>query len=255
MIGGMKYAKLMEKKTTGRKSEKQTKRKAQRKSNQIPTRCGHRGITTSRIKLEALSDEKLVRKSQRKDEIAFEVLMERHSGYILSSALKASSFEVEEVLQRTYIKCWQRISTFKFKSSFKTWIFRVLRNNYYDVARKEGKRKEREVYFSDLIKDEDDEKKSLDFIQGNVILYSSEGLPGSNLEREEERDHLNKILKKVKNRLSPVQTEIIELVLEQEMTYQEAAKEIKCSVGTVMSRLFYARKKARKVIKENHEKI
>ena len=208
-----------------------------------------------REKLEALSDEKLVRKSQKKDKIAFEVLMERHSSFILSSALKNGNFEVEEVLQITYIKCWQKISTFKFKSSFKTLIYRVLKNNHYDLLRRTIKKTGREVCFSDLTRDDDDEKKPLDFLQGDGILFSSDKLPSLNLEAKEKARDLNKIFKKIKKKLNPAQAKTVELVLEEEMTYKEAAKAMKCSVGTVMSRLFYARQRAQKVLEIDHEKV
>ena len=210
-----------------------------------------------RDKLEALSDEKLVKKSQKEDEIAFEVLMERHSTYILASALQCRKrHDVDDILQVTYIKCWQKIKTFKFKSSFKTWIFRVLRNNHYDLARRECKRREKEIIFSDLKKDDDyKDEKVLDYIQGSDIVFSSDELPSSRMEQEEKAVRLNGIFNKIKNKLSPTQVKTMELVLEKEMTYQEAAKEMNCSVGTIMSRLFYARKRAQKIIKEHYEKI
>jgi len=181
--------------------------------------------------------------------------MERHSNYILASILKGSSFSSsEEILQRTYIKCWQRIKTFKFKSSFKTWIYRVLRNNHYDLARQEIRKKKFEIAFTDLENDEDNERNVLDFLQGDDILLSNDELPSAKLESEEETKRLRGIFKKINKKLSPVQKEAMRLVLEEEMTYGETAKRMRCSIGTVMSRLFYARKIAQRTVKD-HEKI
>ncbi len=182
--------------------------------------------------------------------------MERHSEYILRSIMKtAVSSSVEEVLQRTYIKCWQKIRTFKFKSSFRTWIYAVLRNNHYDLARKEMRQRKFEIPFCEFVNEEDSEKNPLDFIQGNSILFFNDELPSSNLEQQERAEYLKRLFKKVKKKLNPSQKRTMELVLENDMSYQEAASEMCCSVGTVMSRLFYARKAAQKVIKEHYEKV
>ena len=212
-------------------------------------------MRTKRDNLAVLSDEKLVKKSQKKDEAAFEALMKRHSDYILALAFKSGGYSnAEEILQETYIKCWQKIGTFKFKSSFKTWIYRVLKNNYYDLARKQIRKKQVEVSFCDLQNDENGEKNVLDFLKSNDILFSNDELPSSNIERREKVKYLRRIFAEVKKELNPVQRQVVKLVLEEEMTYQEAAKAMNCSVGTIMSRLFYARKNAQRIIKR-HEKI
>ena len=253
MIGGTKCANGLEQKTIGQEPKKVQPRKLQKKPSK---KRNSNPIGVKRDKLETLSDEELVRKSQKRNQIAFEVLMERHSNYILASILKGSNFSSsEEILQRTYIKCWQRIGTFKFKSSFKTWIYRVLRNNHYDLARQEIRKKKFEVTFTDLEGNENNGKNALDFLQGDGILLLNDELPSSNLERVEKAEHLKEIFKKVKKKLNTGQEETMRLVLEEEMTYEEAARQMKCSIGTVMSRLFYARKTAQKVIKENYEKI
>jgi len=198
-----------------------------------------------------LPDEKLIRKSQRGDKLAFEALMSRHESKLRPILYKSgvhNKENIDEILQIAYVKCWTKIKTFKFKSAFGTWLYRVVKNSSFDFFRQEQRRKEREIPYEDFFSEEG--KNPLDFLQGSGILFSSEENPSFYLEGKEEIESLKKKLRKIKKQLSPAHAQVIELVLEQEMTYKDAAKQIKCPVGTVMSRLFIARKRARKLIKQ-----
>ena len=148
----------------------------------------------------------------------------------------------------SYVKCWTKINTFKFKSAFGTWLYRVVKNCSFDFFRQEQRRKEREIPYEDFSSEEG--KNPLDFLQGSGILFHNEESPSFSLEGKEEIESLRKKLRKIKNQLSPAHVQVIELILEEEMTYKAAAEQIKCPIGTVMSRLFEARKKARKLINQ-----
>ena len=58
---------------------------------------------------------------------------------------------------------------------------------------------------------------------------------------------LNKKIQKTLRKLSPIHREVLKFSAEQELTYKEISEKIKVPVGTVMSRLFYARKQAQKI--------
>ena len=75
-----------------------------------------------KITLSDLKDEELVKKSQKGNENAFCILIDRHSDLIRSSLYKSGVGEadVNDILQHTYIKSWSKIKTFKFKSAFST---------------------------------------------------------------------------------------------------------------------------------------
>jgi RNA polymerase sigma-70 factor (ECF subfamily) len=207
---------------------------------------------SKKVQLPDLKDEALVRKSQRGSKEAFEVLLERHSGLIRSSLFKmgVSEDDTKDILQLTYVKSWTKIKTFKFKSAFATWFFRIGRNSFYDFYRQTQRRTSNEVSYEDFCLENG--KNPLDFLQGSDILLFNDDSPRALLEEKENFKILGKVLTKLKNRLNPEQKTVVELIVEQEMSYAEAAKVMKCSIGTIMSRLFYARQRIRKMIESKN---
>ena len=80
-------------------------------------------------------EKQLIKLAQAKDETAFEELIIRNEEYIrgwIKSYTKGNLEIEEEIFQQTLIKSWQRISQFKFKSTFKVWANAIARNNFYD---------------------------------------------------------------------------------------------------------------------------
>lgn len=211
---------------------------------------------SKKVQLSNLKDEALVKKSQRGSKEAFEVLLGRHSALVRSSLFKmgVSEADAKDILQLTCVKSWRRIKTFKFKSAFATWFFRVGRNSFYDFYRQDKRRKSKEISYSDFCADFclENDKNPLDFLQGSGILLLNDESPSNRLEEKESFEHFKKVLAQIKGSLNPEQKRVIELVIEEEKSYAEAAKIMKCSIGTIMSRVFYARRRARKIIKNRN---
>jgi len=205
-----------------------------------------------KIILDNLTDDDLVKKSQKGNEKAFRVLIGRHTGLIRSSLYRSGvrDFDVDDIVQLTHIKSWTKISTFKFKSAFGTWFYRISRNCFFDFVRQKSRRGSKEVLYEDFCLEEG--KNSLDFISGSGILFLNSESPSDELTLEEKRQHLKSVLRKVKKSLRPHHKRVIELVVEKELSYSEAAEEMNCPVGTIMSRLFLARKEARKIIERRN---
>ena len=202
-----------------------------------------------KIILSSLEDKELVKRSQKGNEKAFGVLIDRHAALVRSSLYKTgvSEADANDILQQTYIKSWTRIKTFKFKSNFSTWLYRICRNSLYDFSRQKTRRKTKEISYEDFCLEND--KNPLDFLQGGGILFSNDESPSDRILEKENSDHNKAIIKKVKKSLKPLHRRVIELVVEQELTYAEAAKVMKCPIGTIMSRMHLARREAQKIIK------
>ena len=79
----------------------------------------------------------------------------------------------------------------------------------------------------------------------------SEVLPHEMLERSEIRARIDKAI----SQLSPEQRAVILMKEIEEMQYHEIAETLGCSIGTVMSRLFYARKKLQNLLRDVYENI
>ena len=202
-----------------------------------------------KITLSGLEDKELVKRSQKGNEKAFAVLIDRHAPLVRSSLYKTgvSESDANDILQQTFIKSWTKIKTFKFKSNFSTWLYRICRNSLYDFSRQKTKRRSKEVPWEDFCLEND--KNPLDFLQGGGILFGNGESPSEMLVGKENLDHYGTILKEVKESLKPNHRRVIELVVEEELTYAEAAKAMKCPLGTIMSRLYLAKREAQKIIR------
>lgn len=95
-----------------------------------------------------MDDRELVAALRRHDEGAFRTLVERYQGALLRLALMyvRSRAVAEEVVQDAWLGVLQGLDAFEGRSSFKTWLFRILVNR----ARTRGVRDRRTVAFSDL---------------------------------------------------------------------------------------------------------
>jgi RNA polymerase sigma-70 factor (ECF subfamily) len=202
-----------------------------------------------KIILSSLGDKELVRRSQKGSTGAFGVLIGRHDTLVRSSLYKTgvSEADANDIIQQTYIKSWTRIKTFKFKSNFSTWLYRICRNSLYDFSRQKTRRKSKEIPYEDLCLENG--KNPLDFIQGSSILFSNDESPSDQIVEKESSDQNKATIKRIKKSLKPHHRKVIELVVEEGLTYAEAAKEMKCPLGTIMSRLFLARREAQKIIR------
>ena len=202
-----------------------------------------------KIILSGLEDEELVKRSQKGNEKAFGVLINRHAMLVRSSLYKngVSEADANDILQQTFIKSWTRIKTFKFKSNFSTWLYRICRNSLYDFSRQKNRRRSKEIPWEDFCLEND--KNPLDFLQGGGILFVSDESPSETLLGKENLNYYGAIIEEVKKSLKPNHRRVIELVVEEELTYAEAAKVMKCPLGTIMSRLHLARQEARRIIK------
>ena len=186
-----------------------------------------------------LSDKNLIKRSQRDDTEAFEEIIARDSEYIFAWIVgKAGDPHLaEELFQITLIKCWNNIKKFKGKSTFKTWACAIARNLYIDNYRKINRRNEVSLEFGD----------GKEKITKAIIEID----PLRNFKGKDLRIFLDGVM----DELSLPHRNVLHYFAVEELTYQEISKIEKCSIGTVMSRLFYARRKAQSVIKRQKGKV
>src|SRR5215510_10072704 len=88
-------------------------------------------------------DEKLVRRAQRGDMVAFEQLVGRHRDKIYARAFSMMRNEDEAVglSQEAWVKGWQRLKQFQGESSFATWMTRIVINLCLDQLRKQQRQR------------------------------------------------------------------------------------------------------------------
>jgi len=177
-----------------------------------------------------MDDVKLVKAAQKGDMAAFEELVFRHRDKIYARAysMMRSEDAALDLSQEAWVKAWQRLAQFQGDSSFATWTTRITINVCLDQLRK-NKRQQAES-----IEALDEESGGVER-QMPVVTVN----PTERLERGELRAKIDGAL----NKLSDEHRTVLVLREFQEMEYEEIAKTVGCSMGTVMSRLFYARRK------------
>jgi RNA polymerase sigma-70 factor (ECF subfamily) len=177
------------------------------------------------------ADEKaLVREAQRGEMAAFEELVARHRDKIYARAYSMMRNEEEAVdlSQEAWVKGWQRLKQFQGEAGFGTWMTRIVINLCLDQLRKQKRHR------IESIEAMTEESGGVERQMPVVTVNPTEGL-----ERGELRQRIDKAL----GQLSHEHRTVMVLHEFEEMEYKEIAKTMGCSIGTVMSRLFYARRK------------
>src|SRR5882672_2472608 len=175
-------------------------------------------------------DPALVRAAQQGDMPAFEELVARHRDKIYARAYSMMKNEEEAVdlSQEAWVKGWQRLKQFQGESSFGTWLTRIVINLCLDQLRKH--KRQRTESIEAMTEESGGVERQMPVVTTN---------PTAGLERGELRQRIDRALGQLshEHRTALVLHEI------EEMEYKEIAKTMGCSIGTVMSRLFYARRK------------
>ena len=178
----------------------------------------------------SVDDRALVQAAQQGDMRAFEELVARHRDKIYARACSMMRNEEAaiDLSQEAWVKGWQRLAQFHGDSSFGTWMTRVVINLCLDALRKQKRQR------TESMEAIDEESGGVER-QMPVVTIN----PTAGLERIELRQRIDKALGQLSNEHRTA------LVLHEfeEMEYKEIAKVMDCSIGTVMSRLFYARRK------------
>jgi RNA polymerase sigma-70 factor (ECF subfamily) len=175
-------------------------------------------------------DAALVRAAQHGDMGAFEGLVAMHRDRVYARAFSMVRNEQEaiDLSQGAWVKGWQRLPQFLGESSFGTWITRIVINLCLDYLRRQKRQCLESI-----------EELGAEFggVERQMPVVTVN--PTARLERAELRQRIHRAL----NQLSYEHRTALVLHEFEQMGYKDVAKAMGCSIGTVMSRLFYARRK------------
>ncbi|HNV00206.1 MAG: sigma-70 family RNA polymerase sigma factor [Verrucomicrobia bacterium] len=183
-----------------------------------------------RIEYPSAADEDLVRAAQGGDMVAFEELVGRHRDKVYARAFSMMRNEDEaiDLSQEAWVKGWQRLQQFQGEASFVTWMTRVVINLCLDALRKQKRLR------TESIEHMDSESGGVERQMPPLIINPTEGL-----ERQEVRQRIDQAM----SQLSYAHRTVLILHEFEGLEYKEIAKRMECSIGTIMSRLFYARRR------------
>jgi len=187
------------------------------------------------------ADADLVRQAQAGDAHAFDRLVTRYRGkvYGMCYHLTQNDQDAWDLSQDSFIKAWRALPSFKGDSSFYTWIYRIAHNTTYDWLRK--KRIQGEGEFDDEVQ--------RNIAPGAEAVPHGESRPDDALRNQE----LGTRIQQAIAQLTGDHRTVILLREVEGLSYEEIAQVMDSSTGTVMSRLFYARKKLQELLKDTYE--
>jgi RNA polymerase sigma-70 factor (ECF subfamily) len=148
----------------------------------------------------------------------------------------SSREDAEDLVQEIFIKAWKALGHFREQSGFYTWIYRIALNRTISFRKRRNQRKT--ITFDEF---DPDIKTSESYRE-----FSSKGSVLRKMSLGEFQDKMNKALLTLseKHRAVVVMHDI------QEMPHADIASVMRCSEGTVRSRLFYAHKQLQAALAE-----
>jgi RNA polymerase sigma factor (sigma-70 family) len=169
---------------------------------------------------------------------AFGLLVDRHKAKAMTLAVRMlkNHEDAEEALQDAFVRVYRALPSFEWKSSFSTWLYRIVYNTCATAA---GKKKGLHPLSIDM-EDEDGSK---------IVIKSDDLQPDMKLESDE----FSKIVNEEVEKLPAVYGATFTLFALQEMSYEEIVQVTGLPLGTIKARLFRARAILREAIVQRME--
>ncbi len=188
---------------------------------------------------ESEQDRRLILRAQTGDTGAFRLLVERHQRRVFAIALGLVRDEQDarEIAQETFLRVHKGLSQFHGGSSFFTWLYRIVTNLSIDLMRKPSRR-EAELHFA--LEADDAE---------SALLPATDADPYDAVRRTQ----LSLRIQRALDQLPPYHRGVILMREVEGLSYEEMAEAMQVSKGTIMSRLFHARKKLQRALIDCHE--
>lgn len=188
-------------------------------------------------------DRQLVARAQGGDKEAFRGLFLRHHrrAYALALGVVHNPDDAMDVVQDAFLKAHRHLGSFEGTASFYTWLYRIVTNVAIDHLRR--RQRANTVDYDDAVAHMEEDAPA-----GEEALLPQllGGNPAKELARREIREKIEAALGK----LSPNHRAVLVMREIDGLSYEEMSKAMKCSKGTIMSRLFHARRHMQKHLLE-----
>lgn len=174
---------------------------------------------------QAAHDElKLIAMAQRGDRGAFNELVRRHREGVINVVYRlcADANLAEDAAQEAFIRAWRGLASYRPRSAFRNWLYRIATNITLDVLRRE--------------------RETVDIEQ--LSLAASDSGPEATLVGRERGEQVQRAVLS----LPPASRAVLVLREYEGLSYREVAEALDIPIGTVMSRLNYARTRLREAL-------
>ena len=180
----------------------------------------------------------LVRRAKDGDLPAYDELIQRYQERIYATVyhMTANHEDANDLAQETFIKAFKALHSFKGDSSFYTWIYRIAVNKTINFLKQRRNRTHMSLNDVDFNMEHDPD----------MLALVSHNTPHRAAKLSELSEKLNAALLK----LSEVHRMVVVLHDVQGVPHEEIGKLMNCNVGTVRSRLFYARQQLQALLSD-----
>ena len=176
------------------------------------------------------ADAELVRHARGGDIESFNELVRRHQERVYATVyhMTANHEDANDLAQETFIKAWHALGSFKGESSFFTWVYRIAVNKTLNFL-KQRRNRTPQMSLNDLDQNVENDP--------DLVALVSDRTPRRDAALAELQERLNAAMLK----LSEPHRMAVTLHDIQGLPHEEIARIMGCNIGTVRSRLFYAR--------------
>jgi RNA polymerase sigma-70 factor (ECF subfamily) len=184
----------------------------------------------------------LLARARDGDTVAFDSLITRHREriYVHTFQIVRNEEDALDLTQETFIRAWRSLAGFDGTATLSSWLHRIATNASIDLCRRRRIRPQTEI-----------ESGPMEIDPASRTTPSRPEAPGSGLDRVE----IKRRIEEAFSTLSPDHRAVVVLREIEDLSYEEIARHLGCSLGTVMSRLFYARKKLQTLLRDLHEEL
>jgi len=189
---------------------------------------------------EAHRDRELVLRARRGDHRAFEALVRHYEkrAFALAVAVLRDENDAKEVVQEAFLRVYRGLPAFNGESSFFTWLYCIVKNLAIDLLRRPARRETSQLAPPDFEQ----------AVEAAGWARSDENDPFLQLHRSEIERTVHRCL----GELPSYHRGVIVMRELLGFSYEEMAIEMGVSKGTIMSRLFHARRKLQIALEECH---
>ena len=190
----------------------------------------------------SLEDDALVKKAKGGDEVAYKKLVDKYRRALYFHILKMikDKEQVNDLVQETFVKAFDNLSTYSTNYAFSTWLYRIATNHTIDYLRK---KKLQTLSIDEPVQTRD----------GEMRMQLPDESAGT--DRHIIRTQRQKIVQEAISDLPEKYRKVIQLRHMEEKSYQEIADVLDLPLGTVKAHIFRARELLYKALKDKKGKF
>jgi RNA polymerase sigma factor (sigma-70 family) len=187
-------------------------------------------------------DEQWIAEALSGQEAAYERLVRKYRAPLARHLyrLVRDRNEVEDLLQEIFIKAFRSLPSFRGDFAFSTWLYRIATNHAIDYLRR---KRLQTSSFGDLLpnREQDREPEFAD--------------PEQRADRALWEQERRQLIQQAIDRLPPRYRQVIIMRHQQELSYEEIARQLNLPLGTVKAHIFRARELLYRYLREHRDQL